>query len=122
MTSYVLPSEVECERVITSVSIERSSAEHQRIPAEAVCWCRGESIIRDWNVERMSFMRGIVENTIRNMSPDERMDALKAVTSQVIGSMSEQERVDTLVEVLGQLARSVPEERLADALRRIKSS
>lgn len=64
----------------------------------------------------MSFMRGVVESTIRNMSPEERQDALRGVTEQVVSTMSEQERIDTLTEILGQLVRSIPSDRLDGVL------
>jgi len=62
----------------------------------------------------MSFMRGVVENAIRNMSPEERAQALETVMQQVVGMMSEQERVDALLAVVRELTNSLPGERVAD--------
>jgi hypothetical protein len=70
----------------------------------------------------MSFMRGVVENTIRNMSPEERSDALRTVTSQVVTLMSEQERVDALVHIFRELSASIPAERLEAALSDLNTS
>lgn len=64
----------------------------------------------------MSFMRGIVENQIKNMSPQERKDALQMVTAQMIASMTEQERVAALREIAGQLLSSIPAAIHADVL------
>jgi hypothetical protein len=68
----------------------------------------------------MSFMRGVVENAIRNMSPEERQSALHTVTEQVVAMMSEEERMSALVEIVGQLARSVPEHRIEEVMARLK--
>jgi hypothetical protein len=65
-------------------------------------------------------MRGVVENAIRNMSPEERQSALKSVTEQMVSMMSEAERIDALVEIVGQLARSVPDDRIGEALARLR--
>lgn len=67
----------------------------------------------------MSFMRGVVENTIRNMSPEERQNALQAVTEQVVAMMSEEERMNALVEIVGQLTRSLPDDRIEDVMARL---
>lgn len=64
----------------------------------------------------MSFMRGVVENTIKNMSPDERSKALETVTQQVVALMSEQERIDALVAIVRELSGAIPAERLSKAL------
>jgi hypothetical protein len=65
---------------------------------------------------QMSFMRGIVENQIKNMSPQERQEALRTVTAQVIASMNEQERTDALREITAQLLKSLPTERHAEVI------
>ncbi len=60
----------------------------------------------------MSFMRGVVESAIRNMSPEERQSALREVTAQVVAMMNEEERVEALTAIVRELAASVPSERL----------
>jgi hypothetical protein len=70
---------------------------------------------------KLSFMRGVVESAIRNMSPEDRQAALQEVTSQVVAMMSEDERVTALVAVIGELARSVPAERIEEAFARFHS-
>lgn len=44
----------------------------------------------------MSFMRGVVENAVRNMSPDERLQAIDSLMRSVVTSMSPQEREQAL--------------------------
>lgn len=61
-------------------------------------------------------MRGIVENTIRNMSPEDRQEALETVTRQVVSMMSEQERLATLRAIVAELSAGMPPERIAAAL------
>jgi hypothetical protein len=68
----------------------------------------------------MSFMRGVVENAIKNMSPEERQSALQSVTQQVVSMMSEEERVAALVQIVGHLARSVPDERIGEVMAAFK--
>lgn len=68
----------------------------------------------------MSFMRGVVENAIKNMSPEERQNALHSVTAQVVSMMSEEERIGALVEIVGQLVRSVPDDRIDEVMARLR--
>jgi len=67
----------------------------------------------------MSFMRGVVESAIKNMSPDERQAALREVTGQVVAMMNEEERVEALTAIVGELAASVPPDRLEAVLPRV---
>ena len=67
----------------------------------------------------MSFMRGVVESAIRNMSPEERQAALREVTEQVVALMNEQERVEALAAIVNELAASVPADRIEAVLARI---
>jgi hypothetical protein len=69
---------------------------------------------------RVSFMRGIVENTIKNMSPGEREAAMKSVTQQMVSMMSETERVDALVQLFDSLMRDLPRERLDEVVERLR--
>lgn len=67
----------------------------------------------------MSFMRGVVESAIKNMSPEERQSALREVTGQVVALMNEQERVEALAVIVRELAQSVPADRVEAVLARI---
>jgi hypothetical protein len=65
-------------------------------------------------------MRGIVENTIKNMSPGEREAAMKSVTEQMVSLMSETERVDALVQLFDALVRDLPKDRLDEVVDRLR--
>ena len=67
----------------------------------------------------MSFMRGVVESAIKNMSAEERQSALREVTGQVVALMSEQERVEALAAIVRELAGSVPADRVDAVLAQI---
>ena len=69
--------------------------------------------------EPVSFMRGIVESTIKNMSPEERDEALQAVMRQVVSMMSAEERRLALIDVVTHLAQDLPDEARLDVVRRI---
>lgn len=64
-------------------------------------------------------MRGIVESTIKNMSPAERDEALQAVMRQVVSMMSPDERRLALIDVVTHLAQDLPDEARLDVVRRI---
>lgn len=64
-------------------------------------------------------MRGIVESTIKNMSPEERDEALQAVMRQVVSMMSAEERRLALIDVVTHLAQDLPDEARLDVVRRI---
>lgn len=64
-------------------------------------------------------MRGIVESTIKNMSPEERDEALQAVMRQVVSMMSPDERRLALIDVVTHLAQDLPDEARLDVVRRI---
>jgi uncharacterized protein YaaW (UPF0174 family) len=66
----------------------------------------------------MSFMRGVVENAIRNMSPEERQEALHSVTRQVVALMEEHERIDALTHIVRSLAEGLSSEQVHMALNR----
>ena len=68
----------------------------------------------------MSFMRGIVENTIKNMSPGEREAAMKSVTHQMVSMMSGSERVDALVQLFESLMRDLPQQRIDEVIERLR--
>lgn len=68
----------------------------------------------------MSFMRGVVENAIKNMTTEERQQALQSVTQQVVSMMTAEERIAALVEIVGQLAQSVPDDRIEEVLAAIQ--
>lgn len=71
---------------------------------------------REWNT--MSFMRGVVENAVRNMSPDERLQAIDSLMQSVVRSMTPEERERALEIVVRHLVGGLSAEqrlRVADA-------
>ena len=64
----------------------------------------------------MSFMRGVVESAIKNMSPEERQSALREVTEQVVALMNEQERVEALKAIVKELTARLPADRVEAVL------
>ncbi len=65
----------------------------------------------------VSFMRGIVESTIRNMSPEERDEALQSVMRQVVSMMSAEERRVALIDIVAHLSRDLDDQDRAGILR-----
>lgn len=56
----------------------------------------------------MSFMRGVVENAIKNMSPEERSEALLTVSAQMVQSMSPAQRREALTAIVSMLLDGLP--------------
>ena len=56
----------------------------------------------------MSFMRGVVESAIKNMSAEERQSALQEVTGQVVALMSVEERAEALTTIVRELSAGLP--------------
>ncbi|RIK45698.1 MAG: hypothetical protein DCC58_05640 [Chloroflexi bacterium] len=65
----------------------------------------------------MSFMRTVMENAVRNMSPDERHDAIVAVATEVARTMTAEERASALVALIRILGEGLPASTRASAFR-----
>ena len=48
----------------------------------------------------MSFMRGMIQNVVTSMSPQERQEAIRDVTALVAAKMTPAERVETMRDVI----------------------
>lgn len=68
----------------------------------------------------VSFMRGVVESAIKNMSPEERDQALNAVMQQVVSSMSTEERKAALVDIVTLLSGDLSAEDRVGIIRSIE--
>jgi hypothetical protein len=48
----------------------------------------------------MSFMRGMIQNVVTSMSPQERQEAIRDVTALVAAKMTPAERAETMSDVI----------------------
>ena len=48
----------------------------------------------------MSFMRGMIQNVVTSMSPQERQEAIRDVTALVAAKMTPAERAETMRDVI----------------------
>lgn len=67
----------------------------------------------------MSFMRGMAERVVENMSAEERQEALRDVAGQMVARMSPAERLDAAREVVGMLVDGLPAAERASLVERL---
>lgn len=72
-----------------------------------------------WETLTVSLMRGIIENAIKNMTPEERDKALQSVMEQVVSMMSPEERRTSLVYIVAYLAGDLSSEDRAAVIRSV---